>query len=50
MTPCRLGVRVQLHHDHQVLQRILLQNSAVDLLAEMPKRSTVHMCEHSIRQ
>lgn len=33
MTSCGLGVRVQLEHYPQVLQRILLQYSAVDLLA-----------------
>ena len=30
-----LGVGVQFHHHSEVLQRILLQNSAIDLLAAM---------------
>ena len=33
ITSCCLGVRVQFEHYPQVLQRILLQNSSVDLLA-----------------
>lgn len=36
-TSCSLGVRVQFEHYPQVLQRILLQHSAVDLLAGMTK-------------
>jgi len=35
--PCSLGVGVQFHHDLQVLKRILLQNSAVDLLVGCTK-------------
>lgn len=35
MTSCCLGVGVQFQHNPQVLQRILLQYSAVDLLAVM---------------
>ena len=35
MTSCCLGVRVELEHYPQVLQRILLQDSAIDLLAAM---------------
>lgn len=40
MTSCGLGVRVQFEHDSQVLQRILLQYSAIDLLAVMKKQLT----------
>ena len=41
MTSRRLGVGVELHHDLQVLQRILLQDSAVDLLAALTKENSV---------
>jgi len=37
MTSCRLGVRVEFEHYPQVLQRILLQYSAVDLLVRCAK-------------
>lgn len=39
MTSCCLGIRVQFEHYPQVLQRILLQYSAVDLLAVMTIQS-----------
>lgn len=35
MASCRLGIWVQLEHYPQILQRILLQYSALDLLAAM---------------
>lgn len=37
MTSCCLGIGVQLQHNPQVLQRILLQHSTVNLLAVMTK-------------
>lgn len=37
MTSCCLGIGVQFQHNPQVLQRILLQHSAVNLLAVMTK-------------
>lgn len=37
MTSCCLSIRVQFQHNPQVLQRILLQHSAVNLLAVMTK-------------
>lgn len=41
MTSCCLGVRIQFEHYVQILQRILLQNSAVELLAVMTIQSTL---------
>lgn len=47
MTPGCLGIGVQFEHDPQVLQRILLQDSADDLLPAR-RRQTVDVTRQSI--
>lgn len=46
MTSCRLGIRVQFEHDLQILQRILLQDSAVDLFAVIRRKSRLYVNDH----